>query len=1630
MTTHPNSLYSGIPIKDRLWALNTEEAHLREDFQRDDLTSVHLLVLRREHCGNGNTLTAFDGFQRSDPVASNMESALQLMLRAASHFRVCYLNQRNGSNSQSYPLQIYLEVVFESDEARLDRLAGAGGVTAIATGVHNVRHQVMRDVLNFSDADLERVARAQGGVVDHTLTTFMSEIEAGREVREYRLWFVCNDNTMHFNKCINDVLHLAFGWHEKRVTPNGLAAEDRVTMKQVAALLATGELASEINKASAVAGDNERWVIFENIKAYMRFVATYTGRPQFGTDAIARAAMTTAVDLNNENNPANPNNIYAPSLYFDRDEQYLRHIYGPQARFENYWRALPNNGFRFTFPLTSCVIEVPVETMEVAAFCRKLTPDHQARVIQPRLSKVHYPPICRLRGSTLFAKVMASASSFAALQRGEARASGARTESAAAREAAARARRLLDPVAEARATQVTASDAGLDTDDELDALARADAASRLEDELEENADLGAIVVNGIRNEAEIAQVERQRKRLLETFSSKFGSKHPTTLNGWRDDVVPPVYNAPLPEGASMGDESTTDSLAVSATATTVLLSGTLSSSILLDSGSNSALGERSLTSSQAVSAAERARLSTYDHGDAKTRKHERQVNKTASGGLGMTALDTLAQHFKQHLPAQRRRIAEDTELTLRYTTDQDLAFSEYEHNCCASTSNISATGCTINRFWETEAATNNDRVMIELKMVDKRLATFGIIVSQMTLDYDKACAVYAAHREALLLTFAACDTYRHEYNLHINPLFYGEAAVSKSFVLELIERQAIDGTIRSINAKTAAAANIDESRDDVMDVYQEFRAAWLVAPSSGGGAGGGGNRPDPTNKEHDQFKERIGTCRVTTEYFHMTVDGRRTSLLAHSSQIGNFGGATNLKKTDIAPPMLTRVWAIAMLVMRSENNDMASTDAAARAAASDRITLALSAEVKHDYRMFQLMHYHVEKLVYTGALTEPSLAVFNLYMPIFRKTLADQFSVSVPIRTMYRMEKLLRVLVIREALWRAYVLPGAPYRGLPFRINQLKFIDPWLRDNQKMVFWLFEFALDQYVDIYETILTDRVRAFVKALHTDVKLFDRTNDGALGGSKSMAFETEFNDPAPPTAESQAGRMVKKAKKATDSDMGTRHVTPSFAGQTASTRAATDSAVFGGAARSAAFNATSGATREMGAIGVALSAVATTTSLGGFVGGIPKPLTYGFAPSGLALINPEYLNRYNFQFAVIPGSVQDFARRLEQLMYSTVRPLSAAQIIEEMKAMSKRTIKTRRYIQDPQHGAPGHPHPLMPDPQDLSEHKILAMRIDWEQTRIFIASALLFAPTSNPAAAVIDACWDRFSLRDEVYLSGFPYRDDTPSLFAVKPMVNRNRPNIVYNRATLDAEASKWVRGGSHCHEIERDLKAAKTSGRKLPPWVTKEAFVVDCHVDQYATAVRLHRIALPWNNVDLLARFDPRRADAAWKAEVDDVGGKYPEDAFKALFNSSRSKRLREMVDAQHGSSLGSNVELREDVQSDGMEELISGSTRRSFRTNVDPRLARQSRALPGMKYVLDGYRQLRRERQARDAEVRMAIDAFADSESPTTATTASTADPAPASTTSATDSQTASSTDMLPPVIPEATLGDFDDTDL
>lgn len=1391
MTSHPDQVDRGIALKDRLWPLNTVNAHIGENLKLQNLCDVIMISL---DCAQIGKLISFDSFRRADPVSSMYEALLQLTVRALMHSRKTYFAQKSTGDktSEVFPLSVYLEVVAESDEKRAARQAASDYIDSDGKAHVSMRFEVHSDVMGVSDDEMAQLKEAQSGAIDPELTSFMAQV-AGREIVEYRIWLMNTDSNIKFSTSFNYMLNKSFEMHERRVAAETLDTDNREMKKQKAALLAAGESRSSVIRASSFASDTERWTTWETIESFLTFLSIYSNESRFNDPIVRAHCMSATKPLSNKENPACPQNVFSAPVYFSKPHP---DVYQPQSLLSNYFETLPDSSMIWKFPLNTCVVPVQTHKLEVGAFCWSYTPDHQARNVQPRLSRKYFPPL------------------------------GAQQKAGTAAGAGVAPTPRLHNGIDVAAARLDKSAADIDTDDEGDLVASlVDGIGAL--------DLGSRAAN-----------ERAARDLMATSYRQLGVKNSNDVAFFRDASG----NAPV-VGTVVTDR--------------------------------------------------RQRAAEFDHGDIASRKQSRLVSDMANGSTSnASVLDAKMQHHKRLCGAARRRLTNDTQRSLQYTRDQEAAFKDYIDECTQSSSGVSSVGMAINRWMEACIGEGTFCFRSKPVIVDDSLSTFATMISTMLLDYHSIGAVFAAHREMLVLDIASLDTYCKRYALHINPLLLGEAAVSKSFLVILLMKLSIDGTRRMLTGQTAAARNVDTNRDDEMVLYQEMDRSLLCE------AGDAKSAAPEKNKLHDQFKERLGTCMVTYEVFQTRPDGGRDSVTIKSSQIGNLAGCSNVLKRMIAPPVMSRMWPLQMLLMRvgPGGHNMAEKDAAARAAAEADRMIAADSTMVHDYRMFQCLHYHVENLVYIGALTDVSLPIFNLYMPIFRKVLDTEYGIEVPVRTMNRLEFFARVLVIREALVRLFLQPTSPYYGKQINIAHLKAIDPWLKDHQEMIFWLIEFAQDQYIDPHETIVNEEMLKFFSAdwFTKDCRAFE-TEDyaattsaqarDAIVAARALATHNASVAPLEPTgADAKKAAERKKAANTKKNDTAAR--LGQIVNDTNIARQQQAAAQTHGVALP----------EKSAADGAATQDEAPKEQLP------PPPPQQKLTPGGMPIIEGAVDGHYDWNYVCFPGNLQAFAAQLSGFMKRRTRPLSMQQVLDVLETLKTRMIASAKYKQNVNYGRtnsgdPTDAFPVVVDPadKDAADRRIPVLKVIYDHHKrfVFVASAFLFMLHSNPAKAIIDRCICHRTTERRI-ITGAAYKPEAPHLFAMRDIAPNLRHVItVTNHTALDVRTLKWTVGGSFYAEAAKMQRIKQRYGRDFPPWQEKEAFTIGVDPDAYAAMKRLADIDLPWRNSMLCARYTPQLCDGLWRAQNEHVDkadrATYPEDTYNDLSKTDCAKTISETI---------------------------------------------------------------------------------------------------------------------------------------
>lgn len=433
-----------------------------------------------------------------------------------------------------------------------------------------------------------------------------------------------------------------------------------------------------------------------------------------------------------------------------------------------------------------------------------------------------------------------------------------------------------------------------------------------------------------------------------------------------------------------------------------------------------------------------ARASTFDHGDADTRRREASVQRARDGdAIGNSTALTSKHKDALQCAAERSNIVDESVRALAYTLDQDTALEDYISSCTDETSNVSDALRCVNAYLRVR---QNDGTAhfrnSPSSFFDDRLSTFGTMVARRAYQLEHLYEVLQMHRELFAFEIALMDTTRHEHDLHWHVWCFGPPSVGKSFCGEFIEHCAIPGTVEKIDTQTDKADAIETDRDDVLLIYGEMPeklACWIK--------GSGNNGP------HEQFKDRLSSMRQHTQTFYWrVVNGQevRSSKVCKSSQIGCVIGLMNMTLGDMAPAIAER--GAKFEVADTTRQDKTFADVNSNLAS--RHVVAEAAQGVEDARLLQALHTHVWKQIYAGVLTDVSTPVLSVYLPKLDHVLKSQFAVKMSSRDVMRIRILVKNLVIREALFRLYQHRTSPLFDADVDLRHLRNLDPWLKDHQ------------------------------------------------------------------------------------------------------------------------------------------------------------------------------------------------------------------------------------------------------------------------------------------------------------------------------------------------------------------------------------------------------------------------------------------------------------------------------------------------------------------------------------------------------------------------------------------------------
>lgn len=309
--------------------------------------------------------------------------------------------------------------------------------------------------------------------------------------------------------------------------------------------------------------------------------------------------------------------------------------------------------------------------------------------------------------------------------------------------------------------------------------------------------------------------------------------------------------------------------------------------------------------------------------------------------------------------------------------------------------------------------------------------------------FDNELHVSTVHPTLMLLQHSKYDAYHQSMDLHVNLIFTGEGATSKSYLFEKMKQMSIPGTVQDLTYQTTRADAIDGDRNDTIIVFHEAPPGMFLRHKS----------VDPNLEQGMKDKLTSMTVKCKT-YVYDDETGTRTNRETVSQAIGVMMGATNDDPSQCSEAMSTRFHFGEFEKTQRKNKSISECMRGESDWAEYGGTL-LRKSLEH----FHMEHFQVcmvFKMIFCGIIKSPTSAVSDIvYTELSRHLRRD--NVDLPTRFKERYDAMCRIFTIVYALDLLYNYEGGKHAGKEFDPMTLLDIEPLLYCTEEIA--IFSFTL-------------------------------------------------------------------------------------------------------------------------------------------------------------------------------------------------------------------------------------------------------------------------------------------------------------------------------------------------------------------------------------------------------------------------------------------------------------------------------------------------------------------------------------------------------------------------------------------
>ena len=341
----------------------------------------------------------------------------------------------------------------------------------------------------------------------------------------------------------------------------------------------------------------------------------------------------------------------------------------------------------------------------------------------------------------------------------------------------------------------------------------------------------------------------------------------------------------------------------------------------------------------------------------------------------------------------------------------------------------------------------NPATIVPIKLKHTSMSVFGHRACDLMMVYHTLYQVASAHRECYWVLTARLDAFRHEHKLHLNAMFVGDAATSKSFLQQQLELNSVGLTAKTLTYQTSKAGAVDHDDNHFVRLFDEVPAAFLK---------------DPKNKvDEPALKMKLVEQLVSHERPHIDEEtGVRTKKTGLSSCIDVIIGASNESRLAFTDALRTRFHWFESEKTMSENSIRKCQQA----------MRTMKAEQKHKQRSEIASHQFeqgyaclVWQFIRMGAIEKPDTSIIGLIMERFGVEL-NTYGIKMDTREWERVQMLAVNLSIMRAKQILYCTVTGKYANVDhFHPEQILDAEPYLICTEEIVLHAIGLEFDSVV---------------------------------------------------------------------------------------------------------------------------------------------------------------------------------------------------------------------------------------------------------------------------------------------------------------------------------------------------------------------------------------------------------------------------------------------------------------------------------------------------------------------------------------------------------------------------------------